>query len=70
MFFNTKIRNSTITKIFLDKTLRVYNGSTLKSFYIREGMVGKKLGEFSITKILGQDIVLSKHLKIKSRRRK
>lgn len=54
--FNTRIRESLITKAFLDKTLRVYNGQTLKSFYVRGDMVGKRLGEFSVSKTLGSDI--------------
>jgi hypothetical protein len=33
-------------------------------------MVGKKLGEFSVTKILGSDIVFSKILKLKAKKRK
>lgn len=67
---NTRLRNSTITDIFLEKTLRVYNGAKLKSFQIKADMRGKKLGEFSITKILGDDIFLSKARKLKAKRRK
>lgn len=67
---NTRIRNSTITSIFVDKTLRVYNGAKLRSFYIRGDMCGRKTGEFSITKVLGQDIILSKARKAKAKKRK
>lgn len=70
MFFNTRIRNSIITDFFIDKKFRVYNGSKSKSFVIRSYMVGKKLGEFSITKILGSDIALSKVLKAKAKKKK
>lgn len=67
---NTRIRNSTITDIFVDKTLRVYNGAKLRSFYVRGDMRGKKMGEFSITKVLGDDILLSKARKLKAKKRK
>lgn len=67
---NTRVRNSTITGIFIDKTLRVYNGMKLRSFFIRGDMRGKKIGEFSITKILGDDILLSKERKLKAKKRK
>lgn len=68
--YNTAVRNSTITAIFLDKTVRVYNGSKLKSFFIRPAMLGKKLGEFSITKVLGRDIYFSKQQKAKKKKKK
>lgn len=68
--FNTHVRNSLITGIFLDKTLRIYNGSKVKSFIIKPTMLGKRLGEFSITKVLGRDIALSKQLKAKAKKRK
>jgi ribosomal protein S19 len=68
--FNTSNRNSLITSVFLDKTLRVYNGAKAKSFIVKSTMLGKKLGEFSITKVLGRDIALSKQLKAKAKKRK
>lgn len=67
--YNTAVRNSTITAIFLDKTVRVYNGSKLKSFFIRPSMLGKKLGEFSLTKVLGRDIYFSKQQKAKRKKK-
>jgi ribosomal protein S19 len=67
---NTRIRNATITGIFIDKTLRVYNGAKLKSFYVRGDMCGKKTGEFSITKVLGEDILYSKARKLKAKKKK
>lgn len=68
--YNTTIRNSLISNVFVDKTLRIYNGSSVKSFLIRSGMLGKKLGEFSITKVLGRDIIYSKQLKAKKKKKK
>lgn len=67
---NTRVRNSTITDIFIDKTLRVYNGAKLRSFYVRGDMRGKKTGEFSITKVLGEDILYSKARKLKAKKKK
>lgn len=66
---NTRMRNSTITEVLVDKTLRIYNGAKLKSFQIRADMCGKKLGEFSITKVLGEDIIMSKERKVKAKRK-
>ena len=68
--FNTRQRRSLITDIFLHKTLRVYNGVTLRSFFVRSEMLGHRLGEFSITKVLGDDILLSKSVKMKARRKR
>jgi len=68
--FNTRMRSSTISKLFVNKTLRVYNGASLKSFFVRDSMCGKKLGEFSITKILGQEVGINKHLKSKTKNKK
>lgn len=67
---NTRMRNSTITEALVDKTLRVYNGAKLKSFHIKSDMCGKKIGEFSITKVLGDDILVSQARKMKAKRKK
>lgn len=67
---NTRMRNTTITEVLVDKTLRVYNGANLKSFLIRSDMCGQKIGEFSITKVLGEDILASKARKMKAKRKK
>lgn len=68
--FNTFDRVSNINNLFIDKRFRVYNGRKFISFIVRKSMVGKKLGEFSITKVLGSDIALSKQLKIKLKKKK
>lgn len=67
---NTKLRNSTITNIFLDKKLRVHNGLKFVSFLVTDKMLGKKLGEFSISKVLGTDIYFSKIRKAKEKKKK
>jgi len=68
--FNTRIRNSCITEAFVDKRFRVYSGSKFLSFVITNGMIGKKLGEFSISKILGRNVYLSKARKQKAKKKK
>ena len=68
-YFDTNIRNGFVTKAFIDKRFRVYNGSKTLSFIIVNGMVGKKLGEFSITKVLGRDILVSKDRKAKAKKK-
>ena len=43
-------RRSTIYPSFVGHTFAVHNGKTHIPVYITEGMVGHKLGEFSITR--------------------
>ena len=68
--FNTHKRNSIINVNFIDKRLRVYNGFKYISFIIKKNMIGKQIGDFSITKVMGSAILLSKYLKMKSKRKK
>jgi ribosomal protein S19 len=37
---------------------------------IKNGMIGRKLGDFSITKVLGYEIAVSKALKAKHKKKK
>jgi ribosomal protein S19 len=67
--FNTWKRSSGIPLVFVDKRVRVYNGSKSISFIVTKDMVGKKLGEMSITKILGSAVAVSKKLKEKRKRK-
>lgn len=68
--FNTYKRNSTINTYLLDKRLRVYNGLKFISFIVRKNMVGKKVGEFSITKVMGSAISISMFLKKRRKKKK
>lgn len=66
---NTWIRSSIISRILLNKRVRVYNGSKYISFIVSKDMIGKKFGEFSIGKVIGSDIIISKRLKARRKRR-
>jgi ribosomal protein S19 len=46
----TKSRNSLITEIFLGKYIYIYNGMVYYKLLITENMLGKKLGEFILSK--------------------
>lgn len=46
----TYSRRSTILPSFVGITFEVYNGNKFIRFYTTEYMIGKKLGEFSITR--------------------
>lgn len=49
----TQNRNSFIPSTLLTKTLNIYNGRKYQPIIIKKEMVGHKIGEFGITKILG-----------------
>ena len=68
--FNTHKRSSIINVNFIDKRLRVYNGLKYISFIVKKNMVGKRIGDFSITKVIGSAIILSKYLKMKLKKKK
>jgi len=48
--FKTSIRNSIVSKILINKKLKIYNGKIFQNFIVRPSAVGFKLGEFSFTK--------------------
>jgi len=68
--FNTFKRNSLITAKFLGKRLRVHNGKRLISFIVQRNMIGKSLGEFSVTKFLGSERIRSMLKKIKAKKKR
>jgi ribosomal protein S19 len=68
--FNTKDRMSLIGPFFLGKRIRVYTGSKFVSFIIRKNMFGKRLGDFSFTKVMGLYIYYSKLRKKKEKMKK
>jgi len=60
------IRNSIIPNSFLNKTFYVYNGRIHLPVLVKSDMIGRKFGEFSITKSLGYK-VKKKSKRIKKR---
>lgn len=55
-FYKTRLRSHIILLPYLNKKFLVYNGIWDKSFVIKKGMIGKKLGEFSFTKKTGLNL--------------
>ena len=51
--FKIHDRKSVIPYTLLSKTLNIYNGRKYIPVVIKKEMIGHKIGEFSITKILG-----------------
>lgn len=47
------LRGSIINPTLIGRVIYIYNGKTFNRFVIRKEMVGHKLGEYSITKTLG-----------------
>jgi len=47
----TYSRRSTILPIMVGFTMEVHNGRKFKSLFIKEGMIGYKLGEFVPTRV-------------------
>jgi len=62
---HTYLRNAVIPLTVLDKRVAVYNGKLFTSFIVRKFMIGRKFGEFSLTKKLGVDI----HAKIRAKKK-
>jgi ribosomal protein S19 len=56
-------RNLTLTTKFLNKTLRCHKGKVTGKILIQQQHLGYKLGEFFITKILGERIAYRKKQK-------
>ena len=53
--------------IFINKMLNVHNGRDLVSLRVQNTMVGKKLGEFVITKIIGREVSLRRDIVLMSK---
>ena len=51
--FKIQDRKSIIPFTLLSKTLNIYNGKKYSPIIIKREMVGHKIGEFSISKVLG-----------------
>ena len=48
-----RVRNSIIPHAIIGRTLHVYNGQKYIPVMVKREMVGHKIGEMSITKVLG-----------------
>lgn len=57
--FKTFSRSSVITDFFLKKKVLIYSGKSWVKLFVQKPMIGFKLGEFSITKIMGRAISAS-----------
>ena len=64
---NSAIRSVSIPVHFYKKRARVYNGKSFIFFSIKHSMLGRKFGEFSITKFLGSQTLRKKKKKRKNK---
>lgn len=53
---HTYLRGARIPQKSLGKRVAVYNGKSFKSFIVKPFMIGRKFGEFVLTKKLGRVI--------------
>jgi len=67
---NNNYRKFTICKTLVGKTIYVHNGAFSDSIKIGSKMIGHKIGEFSITKILGKEFHLAREGKKKKKKKK
>jgi len=58
-------RNITITSTLIGKTIKAHKGAKVGKILLRSNMLGHKIGEFFITKIIGARIAYRKKLKQK-----
>jgi ribosomal protein S19 len=65
-FFLIFSKNIIITALMVGFYFLIYNGFNFKSLFIKESMIGFKIGEFIVTKQLGMKIHLEKKKKRKS----
>ena len=63
-------RNITITSSLIGKTLHIHKGNRVGKIFLKQSMLGHKLGEFFVTKVLGERIAYRKKLKLKQKRSK
>lgn len=63
-------RNITLTTSFLDKRLDCHKGLNVGKLLITKNHLGHKLGEFFITKVLGERIAYRKRLKLLLKKKK
>jgi len=63
-------RNITLTNSFLNQTLKCHKGNIYGKLMIGNQHLGHKLGEFFLTKVLGERIAYRKKQKLLLKRRK
>lgn len=63
---HTYLRGMFIIPELLGKRVAVYNGKIFSSFIVKDFMLGRKFGEFVLTKKLGDAI----HAKIRAKKKK
>ena len=63
-------RNITLTTSFLDKKLDCHKGLNVGKLLVTKNHLGHKLGEFFITKVLGERIAYRKKLKLLLKKKK
>lgn len=63
-------RNITLTTSFLNKKINCHKGNTVGKLLVTKNHLGHKLGEFFITKVLGERIAYRKKLKLLLKRKK
>lgn len=63
-------RNITLTTKFLDKNLKCHKGKVIGKLLINKYHLGHKLGEFFITKVLGERIAYRKKQKMLLKKKK
>lgn len=54
------LRGVRIPSFVLNKRIGVFNGKNFSSFIVKRMMIGRKFGEFSLTKKLGRTIHIKK----------
>jgi len=63
-------RNITLTSKFLYKNLKCYKGKVVGKLDITNLHLGHKLGEFFVTKVLGERVAYRKRLKLLLKKQK
>jgi ribosomal protein S19 len=63
-------RNITLTTKYIGQTLKCYKGKVIGKLLINRNNLGHKLGEFFITKVLGERIAYRKKQKILLKKKK
>jgi len=63
-------RNYMIPNTLVDKEIWVHNGLQFGILQVKKNAIGHKLGEFSITKVLSQEIAERKRKKVGKKRKK
>jgi len=65
---HTYLRGALIPPAILNYRFAVHTGNTFKSFIVRPFMIGRRCGEFVVTKNLGKQIHITKKKKKKGKK--